>query len=214
MKTFQNIPIDITDLPQVGEMEYKKLHPNYFQVSIISRLIQYVFFLGAIITGLSFAGYLFDLQIFLGALGAWAFLLTLSLSLTWIGFRFKAYALREKDVHYRRGVLWRSETSIPFHRVQHVEVSEGFVERMFKLASLRVFTAGGESSDLSIPGLEPDHAKNLKAYILKKSELVKEEGDDELSDEEVRMESPFISEEIQETSTSKELDKEEGNTDE
>ena len=46
---------------------------------------------------------------------------------------------------------------------------------MFKLSSLKVFTAGGESSDLVIPGLLPEDAHRLKDFVLKNSELKEEE---------------------------------------
>lgn len=172
---FENHILDIEQLPKVEEMDFKSLHADYLQVSILSGLVQWIIILAILITGLSFWGFLFDLKIFLLSLGAWVLLMGISLLLRWLGFKHKSYAIREKDVHYKSGLLWRSETSIPFHRVQHAEVSQGLIERMFKLGRLKVFTAGGESSDLVIPGLQPDQAARLKAYVLKKSGLEEQE---------------------------------------
>ncbi len=181
---FQNLALDIEDLPKADEPNYKRLQPNYLQVTMLSRIFQMVIILGLLITGLSFGGVLFDLQVFLSSLVGWALLVGLSLALTWVGFRYKAYAIRERDVHYKSGYIWRSEVSIPFHRVQHAEVSQGVLERMFELSSLKVYTAGGESSDLSIPGLSPEKARSLKAFILKNSDLGQEEIDEKLEKEE------------------------------
>jgi len=184
---FQNLALEIEDLPGVDEPAYKELHPNYLQVTMLSRIFQMVVILGLMITGLSFGGVLFDLQIFLSSLGGWALLVGLSLTLTWIGFRYKAYAIRQRDVHYKTGYIWRSEVSIPFHRVQHAEVSQGILERMFELSSLKVYTAGGESSDLNIPGLTPEKARSLKAFILKNSDLDQEEIDKKLEENEGKL---------------------------
>jgi|GEM_PF-6009490 len=41
----------------------------------------------------------------------------------------------------------------------------GPIERMFGLSKLKIFTAGGASSDLKIPGLLPETANKLKDYI-------------------------------------------------
>ncbi|MCI4667430.1 MAG: PH domain-containing protein [Bacteroidia bacterium] len=181
---FENKEMEISQLPKVADLEFKGLHKDFLQVSILSVIVQWIIILAIIITGLSFWGLLFNLKVFLASLGGWLLFMGISLILRWLGFRHKAYALRERDIHYKTGLLWRSETSIPFHRIQHAEVSQGLIERVFKLSRLKVFTAGGESSDLVVPGLEPDHANSLKDYILNKSALEKvEEAEVELFEE-------------------------------
>lgn len=98
-----------------------------------------------------------------------------SIALTYIGFRKKQYALRERDIIYRHGVIWRSNTVIPFNRVQHAEVSQGPLDRLFNLSRLRIYTAGGSSSDLSIPGLLPYDAERIKHFILNRTVSDEEE---------------------------------------
>lgn len=83
-----------------------------------------------------------------------------------IAVRRKGYALREHDILYHTGVLWQRVTAIPFNRVQHVETTSGILERLFGLASLVVFTAGGSGGDLRIRGLEACAADRLRDYIL------------------------------------------------
>lgn len=84
-------------------------------------------------------------------------------------FPKKGYLLREKDISYRRGLIFYKLTSIPFNRIQHVEVSQSFLEKMLHISSIKVFTAGGSVSDLSIPGLLPNTAHQLEAFLLKKT---------------------------------------------
>ena len=76
---------------------------------------------------------------------------------------------------HRKGVLFKSTTTIPFNRVQHCEISQGPIQRMFNLHTLEIFTAGGGKSDLAIPGLEGDTAQQIKEFIVKKTAIAEEE---------------------------------------
>ncbi len=85
------------------------------------------------------------------------------------GYRKRSYALREKDITYKKGWIFRTILTIPFNRIQHTEVSQGPLERKYELCTLKIYTAGGATSDLSIPGLEQDEAQQLRDYISKKA---------------------------------------------
>jgi membrane protein YdbS with pleckstrin-like domain len=87
------------------------------------------------------------------------------------GYKRRSYALRERDVTYKKGWLFFSTTTIPFNRIQHTEVSQGPLERRFELCSLKIYTAGGATSDLSIPGLEQAEAQELRDYIANKAAI-------------------------------------------
>jgi membrane protein YdbS with pleckstrin-like domain len=52
-------------------------------------------------------------------------------------------------------------------RIQHSEVTRGPLQRLFELATVKIYTAGGQQSDLSIPGLTPDEAYKVRDYINK-----------------------------------------------
>ena len=84
-----------------------------------------------------------------------------------ITFPYKGYAIRQRDIIYKKGWLWKSVTTVPFNRVQHCDIKQGLIERQFNLSSLNVYTAGGQNSDLTIPGLEFEMAEKYKAFILK-----------------------------------------------
>ena len=80
----------------------------------------------------------------------------------------RGYVVRDKDIIFRSGVLWRSVTAVPFNRVQHVETSNTPLDRKFGLANLQIYTAGGSAGDLSISGLGADVAERLRVYVLDK----------------------------------------------
>jgi membrane protein YdbS with pleckstrin-like domain len=90
---------------------------------------------------------------------------------TW-EYRFFRYDVRENDILIQQGVLFRRLSSIPHHRIQHVDTHQGPIERMLGLASLQLYTASGVTADGVIPGLADADAQNLR------DELSKRGGDD------------------------------------
>lgn len=83
-------------------------------------------------------------------------------------FERRSYAVRSHDLIYRHGILSVSTTVIPFNRIQHVSVKEGVLSRLYGLASIQIFTAGGAAADLQLRGLALETAGQLKEIILEK----------------------------------------------
>lgn len=165
---FQNSLVDIDALPQIENLEFVPIDRNYLKVSLISRIL--IISIGAI------AAFLFvyfneeigyDVFPIIGSI--YGVLMTTSITLLRMAFKKKKYALREKDIIYTKGLIWSVRTSIPFNRIQHAEIKQGPLERKFNLSSLKVFTAGGQSSDLVIPGLPSEKAQQLKDFVLGKT---------------------------------------------
>ncbi len=81
------------------------------------------------------------------------------------GFPIKGYLLRKHDLLYRSGYLVQKTIVVPKNRIQHVEIRQGVIARFFNLSKLLIYTAGGSSSDLSVPGLSIETAKQLKEHL-------------------------------------------------
>lgn len=81
-------------------------------------------------------------------------------------YRLTGYCLRQHDLHLRTGALWRRTTSVTLNRIQHLEVSQGPLERLLGIARLLIYTAGGSGQDLAIPGLAKVRADQLRLYVL------------------------------------------------
>ena len=161
---FENPQIDIEQLPQIEQVVYKKLAPAFKSTEYIGTIILYIFlFIGASILFfntfkvLGFFGY--------GIFVIWALMFLVSLLLVSKKFEMAGYALREHDVIHKHGVWWHTVTAIPFIRMQHCEISQGPIQNIFGLATIRIFTAGGTNSDLAIDGLEQEEAKRIKDFI-------------------------------------------------
>lgn len=81
-------------------------------------------------------------------------------------WRSMGFFLRDHDLHFRHGLIWKHTVSLPYKRIQHVELESNPLERIFKLGTLKFFTAGGGSADMTIPGLRFPEASKLRTYVL------------------------------------------------
>ncbi|QLG26834.1 PH domain-containing protein [Halorarum halophilum] len=80
-------------------------------------------------------------------------------------YRVWRFEVRGDSLYLVRGVLTRTDTSVPFVRVQHVDTRRGPVERAVGLASVVVYTAGTRGADITIPGLTPERARTLRERL-------------------------------------------------
>ncbi len=170
-ETFENLPVSLDTLPELPQDNFNPIENTYLKVSLISNGL---FFLILLIGGICLVYFNSDeidkvLLAYGLAIGSVGILWLANIIFVSKAFPKKKYALREKDIIYTKGLLWSTRTSIPFNRIQHVEIKQGPFERVFKLNSLKVFTAGGQTSDLVIPGLSEDKALQLKEFILGKT---------------------------------------------
>ena len=161
---FENPQVDIEALPSVGEVEFSKLAPNYRSVEYISTAIFFGFLLiGCVIAYFNIPDRLSWLKILVFVV--WVLVFSLSMILAGKQYNRAGYALREKDVIYKHGVWWHTVTTVPFNRMQHCEISQGPIQSAFGLATLRIFTAGGTSSDMAIDGLSHKEALRIKDFV-------------------------------------------------
>jgi membrane protein YdbS with pleckstrin-like domain len=91
-------------------------------------------------------------------------------------YRVWRYEIRDDALYLERGVLTRVRTVVPFVRIQHVDSSRGPIERVAGLASTVVYTAGSRGADVTIHGLTPAGADDLRERL--KGLAIRAEGDD------------------------------------
>jgi len=168
MENFTNETLDINSLPKFEEVNFSPLHKNYLKVVYINIAIILLILAIGIGVLLYFnedlqnkTSYLiFGISYFVAAI---------------IGFfssvasvKKRGFAIREKDILYQRGLISTTTTMIPFNRVQHVAMHEGAFSRIFNLAQIQIFTAGGSTSDVKISGIEKEKAENIKELLMQK----------------------------------------------
>jgi membrane protein YdbS with pleckstrin-like domain len=80
-------------------------------------------------------------------------------------YRAWAYVMDEEDLRIRRGVWIETHTLVPLDRVQHIDVSQGPIERGFGVCRLVVHTAGTQYSRVVLPGLSRPDAERMRDSI-------------------------------------------------
>ncbi|WP_435419239.1 PH domain-containing protein [Parerythrobacter aurantius] len=80
-------------------------------------------------------------------------------------FIARGYSFDQDRLRVVRGLLFRSDTVVPFGRVQHIDVDRGPLERYFDLATITLHTAGTHNASVSLPGLAHDTALTMREEI-------------------------------------------------
>ena len=77
----------------------------------------------------------------------------------------RGYDMASDRLRVVRGLLFRHDTVVPFGRVQHIDVEQGPLERMFDIARLILHTAGTHNSSVVLPGLKHADALAMREAI-------------------------------------------------
>lgn len=162
---FTNSVILPDQLPAVEPADFSPVDPKYLKLLYINHAI------AGGIAGLSLLGLVLIskegipgyIQWLSGSLIA-AFLIV-SLIITRLAFPKRGFLIRERDIAYQRGLIRYKLTSIPFNRIQHVELIQTFIAKRMGLATIKVYTAGSSSDDLVIPGLPVEAATRIREYL-------------------------------------------------
>jgi uncharacterized protein len=166
MQNFTNETINIAELPKFEEVQFQPLHKDYWKIMLIGNFIFLLIMSVAMVLMLFFVEESREnWPFFMIAIIA---LFLISVVLGKISFKKRGYAFRKHDVLYKSGIISETTTIIPYNRIQHVALHEGFISRMFGLASIGVFTAGGGNSDIEIPGIEKEKAQSIKQLLMSK----------------------------------------------
>jgi len=167
-KEFSNSIILPDNLPIIEKTDFNPVDRKYLKLIYIRQII----FL--IIMGLTILGFLILSKEKIPAFIPWilggfvAALFCYSFIIAYLSFPYRGYLIREKDIAYKRGLIKFKLTSIPFNRIQHVELIQGILAKRMRLASIKVYTAGGSSDDLSIPGLPIEQARQIREFLTEK----------------------------------------------
>jgi len=80
-------------------------------------------------------------------------------------YRRLRYRLTDRMLHSLHGWMFHTDTMVPFVRVQHIDVVRGPLDKLFGTASLVVHTAGTHNSIVTVAGLAPGRAAEIRDVI-------------------------------------------------
>ena len=145
--------------------EWNRVSPKYVVVEVV----------GAVTTGVLLAA----ASVFLWLVAGWAFgwvLLAAVVVITVVSLvvarrraRSIGYRLRDDDLLFRRGILFQRFVSVPYGRMQLIDINRGPVGRMLGLADLKFVTAAA-MTNVVIPGLPEPEAAALRDRLVELAE--------------------------------------------
>jgi len=161
----QSPPADRIRPVAEGE-ELTQLHPNYRTVLRLQTVLFFIpVLIGALIAEAALAndGAPIPSGVIAGPLLLLAIILVIRLPQR--RFAARGYQMSADRLRVVRGVLWRSDTVVPFGRVQHIDVDQGPLERAFGIATMTLHTAGSHNASVDLPGLGEEHARAMREEI-------------------------------------------------
>jgi len=151
------------DLPEAGE--WQRVSPKYVMVEIVGSLI----FLVMICVAAGLLWLLLDQTWAAIVGGALALIVLVSVAFEPRRVRSIGYQLRADDLLFRRGIMFQRFVSVPYGRMQLVDITRGPVARWLGLADLKFVTAAATSA-VAIPGLAEDDANTLRDRLVELAE--------------------------------------------
>lgn len=169
---FENRLISLDEIPKYEEVVLQKLHKEYRKVVVMNAAI--TLFVGALLSAALL--YWIDKEDGVYTFFYIPFVVALLFAVhSFLAYSKKKYAFRTHDVLYKIGLIWKSTHIIPYIRIQHVVVKQGWYAKKLGLATLQLHTAANDKFDVNIPGLLLEDAKRWKSYVLNRIQELDDE---------------------------------------
>ena len=155
----------MTDRLELPETGWHRVSPKYIVVDLIGAIITGVI----LVVATAIPAYLTDI-LWLWAIPAAAALISL-ITIALVPRRVKSigYILRSDDLLFRRGLMYQRFVSVPYGRMQLVDINRGPVARLVGLSELRFVTAAA-ATGVVIPGLTSADAESLRDNLVELAE--------------------------------------------
>ncbi|WP_339623935.1 PH domain-containing protein [uncultured Winogradskyella sp.] len=167
MTLFSNTQIEIADLPKSEDLNLNLISPKYFKIILFNTILVYALFVAAFLTFNLVADEPEVKTAFWYFLVVACVLCAISVLFFAIGFKKRKYAMRQKDITYSHGYLLNKTITLPYNRIQHIEIARSFLARKLGLSTLKIYSAGQSGGDLAIKGLPEDIAETQYAFLTK-----------------------------------------------
>lgn len=162
--TLPPVPLPPIYALQEDEGALTKLHRNYAHaLRVQATLTAIPFLIGALVLEAFRDQAIFPAGIIAGPVLLIALALIIRVPAT--RYNARGYQISADRLRVVRGLLFRSDTVVPFGRVQHIDVHQGPLDRFFGIATLTLHTAGNHNASVSLPGLGEDLAREMREEI-------------------------------------------------
>lgn len=155
----------------------EKLHPRAVWLFFITSVSGWIFLFLFIsifyfLIGLSGG---FPLSFFTFFLKNWFFFLSFIVVFAYVvarlQYHFYRYELTNAVFKKESGIIWKRYVSIPYNRIQNVDIHRNLWARVLGLSDIQIHTAGVggvASGEGSLPALSREKAEKLRETLIKK----------------------------------------------
>jgi len=173
--------------PKIGDNplfnNQRNLHPRAFWLFFVGRMISWMIaavwltFMFAIIIARSSnkKTEIFDASFFVWLAVVLVATTVLSYVVAKLIYRFYKYELTDSEYRAERGIIKKRYVSIPYERIQNIDIYRGLFSRMLGLSNLHIQTAGygavgmiGGGSEGVLPGLGVREAELIREELIKR----------------------------------------------
>lgn len=145
-------------VPRAGTVADRHVHPGTIALRFLKELPSSVLALPAVLAVMSDIG----IAAILLVAAAMAVVMGLLNWLAWSRFR---YGVGESDIVIEKGILSRTRRSIPFDRIQDVDIEQRLLARLFGLARVRIETGGSGQDEGLLDSVTMAEAERLRAAV-------------------------------------------------
>jgi membrane protein YdbS with pleckstrin-like domain len=153
--------VRVTDRLNLPGIDWRRVSPKYVYVDVISTIV-----LALVLLVVSSVPAYFSAVVQWWILPAVVFVIMV-LVIAFVPRRVRAigFQLRDDDLLFRRGLLFQRFVSVPYGRMQLIDITRGPVSRIVGLSDLHFVTAAA-SSTVAIPGLPIADAEELRDQLV------------------------------------------------
>ncbi len=139
-----------------------RLHPLSLLLKLAKLLPQFIYIIPALYFGISKGG---GSALILPAIAA---IIALSMGAAYLQWRRFSYQVGEEEIRIASGVFSRNKRSIPYERIQDVNVEQKLLARLLGLASVKFETGSAGSDDGVLNAVSLERAEELRDIIRKR----------------------------------------------
>lgn len=157
-------------LRQLDEKAVYLFMANHLKRLTVFILVIYVFF-GSYIVG---SNGLLELQVVL-LIPAFLIFLIIAFVIAKLDYHFYRYALKEQGLYKEYGIIAKRYATIPYEKIQNIDIHQNIVARLLDMYSIKIQTAGMSGqvgAEGILPGLKKNDAEYLKNELLRRSRII------------------------------------------
>lgn len=173
---FENTLVELDEIPQYQEITFSGLQNNYKKIVLLNSLVTLLLGVGVCIALFFLIDEIEKFYAIVPILVITGLLVLLPL----LSYKKKKYAFRQHDVLFKKGLIFKSTHISPYIRLQHVVIKQGWYAKKLGLATLVMYTAANNFSDISIPGLTLEEAERWKSFLMNRIQELNDESENQL----------------------------------